>query len=54
VVQAQEIATSMEAAAKHTSKQQGGASSKEHELYNLPPAEDLWRKGHVSDKYYFW
>ena len=29
---------SMEAAAKHTSELQGGASSKEHELFNLPLA----------------
>jgi len=47
LAQAQEFAMSMEAAAKYTSKQQGGASSKEHKL---PSAADL-----VEEKvmYYF-
>jgi len=36
--QAQEFAVGMEAAAKHASKLQGGASSKEQELFTLPSA----------------
>ena len=58
LAQAQELAMSMEAAAKHASELQGGASSKELELFNLPAAagKTCYRcggKGHVPDKCYF-